>query len=134
MTILYTKRGRRYYPVAEYDPEAIDMLPYGSHLVAVFPGKRIITYQINPDHAGLMAAIQEHEKELVDAIRAASSESVPNISGTAKERRAIKAYKEVFGSGMLIRTRPSAYGILDALKRAIVTVKGVACQPNQQIK
>jgi len=68
MTTLYTKRGRRYYPVAEYDPEAIDMLPNGSHLVTVSPGNRIITYQVDPDHAGLLAALQAHEKTLMTAV------------------------------------------------------------------
>lgn len=97
MSTLYVKRGRRYYPVGEYDNEALDMLPYGSHLVAVFPGKRIVTYQVNPDHAGLLTVLQEHEKTLVAAIQEASSRRIENRSGNAKERRAIDAYYKVMG-------------------------------------
>ena len=121
MSTLYVKRGRRYHPVGEYDNEAVDMLPYGSHLVAVFPGKRIVTYQVNPDHAGLLTAIQQHEKTLVNAIKAASSLRIENRSGNPKERRAIKAYQDIMGpEGMLVITRPAALNVLDGLKRAIV--------------
>jgi hypothetical protein len=118
-TTLYTKRGRRYYPVAEYDPEAIDMLPNGSHLVTVSPGNRIITYQVDPDHAGLLAALQEHEAELLQAIAQASEKQVATWGTSSRERRAVKAYRDIMGDHMLVISRPAAATILDGLKRAL---------------
>jgi hypothetical protein len=126
MTILYTKRGRRYYPVGEYSPEAMDMLPNGSHLVTVSPGNRIITYQVDPDHAGLLAALQEHENTLIAAIQNASEKRIMQIerrTTTAKERRAIKAYRDIMGpDAMMVIARPSAWHILDGLRRELMTI------------
>lgn len=133
MSTLYVKRGRRYHPVGEYDNEALDMLPYGSHLVAVFPGKRIVTYQVNPDHAGLLTALQEHEKTLVSAIQTASARHIEHRSGSARERRAIKAYQDIMGpDGMLIIARPAALNVLDGLKKAIVSIQSLKDKKYQQ--
>ena len=124
MTTLYTKRGRRYHPVGEYSNEAVDMLPYGHHLITVSPGRRLATYQVNPDHAGLLVAIQQHEKVLVAAIQEASSRRIEARTVTAKERRAIKAYYDIMGpDGMLMITRSNALNILDGLKRAIIATR-----------
>lgn len=133
MSTLYVKRGRRYHPVGEYSNEAVDMLPYGSHLVAVFPGSRLVTYQINPDHTGLLAALQEHEKTLVAAIQVASARYIESRTGSAKERRAIDAYYKIMGpDAMLIITRPAALNILDGLKKAIVYTQSLKNEKYQE--
>ena len=120
MTTLYVKRGRRYHPVGEYKPEVIDMLPYGSHLVEVSPGKRIITYQINPDRAGLLVALQEHEADLIQAITQASEKKVTQWGASSRERRAVKAYRDIMGDHMMVISRPAAASILHGLKQALM--------------
>jgi len=52
---LYQKRGRRYYPAAEYAP---DSFPSGHHLVICVPGMRVTRYRIDPPYADLLAAAE----------------------------------------------------------------------------
>ena len=64
MTTLYKKVGRRYRPVAEH--EEWDSYPAGAHLVVCSPGSAMRRFNIDPDHAGLLAAAEP----LRDQIRA----------------------------------------------------------------
>jgi len=45
----------RYEPVSEYDPELLDALPEGSHLVTVKPGSVSKRYKIDTDFAPMIA-------------------------------------------------------------------------------
>ena len=54
--IYYEKRGRRYIPVAENDYDMFDAMPKGTHLVMCYPGGQSKRYNINPNHAALLAA------------------------------------------------------------------------------
>lgn len=56
MTTLYQKVGRRYKPVAEY--EKWDSYPEGTHLVICQPGRVMRQFNVEPDHAGLLAAAE----------------------------------------------------------------------------
>lgn len=124
MTTLYAKHGRRYHPVAEYDPQVIDALPEGSHLVIVKPGHRTIFYQVDPDAAGLLAVLNKHENQLVTAIQKASSMQMESRLLTRREKKAIEAYRYHMGpDAMLTITLPSAMSILDGLRQAIVENK-----------
>lgn len=69
MTTLYEKRGRRYYPAAEM--VALDSLPKGDHLIVVRPGKKSLFYNIDADHASLIAAAEDAKDAMCAAIQAA---------------------------------------------------------------
>jgi hypothetical protein len=121
MTTLYIKRGRRYHPISEYDPEAMDALPIGAHMVIVEPGVKQLHYHVDPDRAGLLAALQEHEAELIQAITQASEKKVATWGTSSRERRAVKAYRDIMqDTHMLVISRPAAASILDGLKNALM--------------
>lgn len=54
--IFYKKVGRRYVPVYEYDQTLMDAFPKGSHLVICYPGGKNTRYNIDPNHAAMIAA------------------------------------------------------------------------------
>jgi oxalate decarboxylase/phosphoglucose isomerase-like protein (cupin superfamily) len=121
MTTLYVKRGRRYHPISEYDPEAMDALPIGAHMVIVEPGVKQLHYHVDPDRAGLLAALQEHEAELIQAITQASEKKVATWGTSSRERRAVNAYRGIMGDAhMMVISRPAAATILDGLKKALM--------------
>lgn len=69
--VYYEKRGRRYYPVAEYDSTYLDSFPKGNHLVMCYPGGQSRRFNVEPNHAAMIAAGRVAE----DAISAAISQS-----------------------------------------------------------
>lgn len=54
--IFYEKIGRRYVPVAEYNSEWIDSFRKGTHLLMCYPGGASRIYNIEPNHAAMIAA------------------------------------------------------------------------------
>jgi len=66
--VFYEKRGRRYYPVSEYDSNLMDGLPRGSHLISVYPGGQSTRYQVEPNYAAVMAATRVAEDAISSAI------------------------------------------------------------------
>lgn len=56
MTTFYRKVGRRYEPVEEYDPELLDALPQGDHLISVRIGLTSRRYAVDPALAPMIAA------------------------------------------------------------------------------
>ncbi len=115
MTTIYCKQGRRYIPISEYCPEAVDALPYGSHLVVVEEGGRYTRYNIMPAYADVLAAIDEHREMLAKAIVKASEASRVGAL-TKKQQAAWDALRESFGGHIWSIQYPAAYKILDALR------------------
>ena len=68
----YEKRGRRYVPVMEYDEYLMDGLPYGNHLIMVYPGGQSTRYNIDPALAPMIAAGRVAEDRMSEAVRKAS--------------------------------------------------------------
>jgi hypothetical protein len=66
--VYYEKRGRRYIPVAEYDSEYLDSFPKGTHLVMVYPGGQSRRFNIDPNHAALIAAGRVAEDAIANAV------------------------------------------------------------------
>ena len=56
MTTFYRKVGRRYQPVEEYDPELMDALPEGDHLISVRVGLTSRRFDVDPALAPMIAA------------------------------------------------------------------------------
>jgi hypothetical protein len=70
--IYYTKEGRKYVPVAEYDNELLDSFPKGTHLVMVYPGGTSRRFNIDPNYAAMIAAGRVAEDAICKAISKAS--------------------------------------------------------------
>jgi hypothetical protein len=70
--IYYTKEGRKYVPVAEYDNELLDSFPKGTHLVMVYPGGTSRRFNIDPNYAAMIAAGRLAEDAICKAISKAS--------------------------------------------------------------
>jgi hypothetical protein len=71
LTTLYKKVGRKYVPVQQYDSEATDSLPYGSHLIVVRPGCKTTRLNVDTAFAPAIAAgiyaIDEISAQIVKA-------------------------------------------------------------------
>jgi hypothetical protein len=55
-TTYYIKRGGRYHPVRQWDPQLDQAMPPGHHLVSVQPGQESRRYNIEPARAPMIAA------------------------------------------------------------------------------
>lgn len=62
--IFYEKRGKRYYPVKEYDSDLMDAMPKGFHLLSVYPGGKSMRYDIDPDIVTMIATIMMINRDL----------------------------------------------------------------------
>jgi len=71
-TIFYVKKGRRYVPHSTYSAEFCDSFPKGTHLVQVYPGGSSRRFNIDPNHAAMIAAGRVAEDKISEALRKAS--------------------------------------------------------------
>lgn len=66
--IFYEKKGSRYYPVSEYDPDLVYALPKGAHMILVYPGGQSTKYNVDPNYAAMIAAGRVAEDAISKAI------------------------------------------------------------------
>jgi hypothetical protein len=71
-TIFYKKVGRKYESVYEYDQTLMDALPKGSHLICVYPGGKSTRYNVDPNHAAMIAAGRVAEEAISKKLMEAS--------------------------------------------------------------
>ena len=95
--IFYEKVGRRYVPVMEHDYELIDGLPYGNHMIMVYPGGQSTRYNIEPALAPMIAAGRVAEDAMCAAIRQASEMRPQRTLITEGQRRAWLKLAKEFG-------------------------------------
>ena len=114
--VFYEKRGRRYYPVSEYDQTLMDALPKGTHLIQVYPGGQSTRYNIDPNYAALIAAGRVAEDSISRAIMKASDLRPKRAPITPEQRQAWDRLVEVFGEDARCLEWPSAR---EAAERAI---------------
>jgi len=112
--IFYEKRGRRYHPVYEYDSDLLDSFPKGSHLVIVYPGGSSRRFNVEPNHAALIAAGRVAEDAMCEAIRRASEMRPQRTMITEGQRRAWKKLAREFGDDLATLSYGSARDIADA--------------------
>lgn len=122
MTVFYEKRGRRYFPVSEYNGDWYSSLPAGSHLIHVEPGIRSTLHNVNPARAEVLAALREGRDAAIAAVLSAW-EAKPSRGLTPKEREAFAEYKRILGDddASLTLWRASASDVVDALEAAILS-------------
>jgi hypothetical protein len=112
--IFYEKIGRRYHPVYEYDNDLLDSFPKGSHLVIVYPGGTSRRFNIQPNHAALIAAGRVAEDAMCTAIREASEMRPQRTPITEGQQRAWKKLAREFGDDLATLNIGSARDIADA--------------------
>ena len=116
----YRKVGHRYKPVLEYDSNMLDAFPAGAHLVVCEPGCKSTFYNVEPDHASLLAAFHAHRDDLGKVLRKASELRMQRKITTPKEREAWKAWVSIMGDKVMVLESPAAYEILNALEASLV--------------
>ena len=117
--VYYEKRGRRYYPVAEYDSAYMDSFPKGNHLVMCYPGGSSRRFNIQPDYASLIAASRVAEDAISKAIVKASEMRPHNRPITEKQKKAWENLAKAFGDDRYYIEIPSAREIAEAGIKAL---------------
>jgi len=117
--IYYEKRGRRYYPVAEYDSDLFNSMSKGNHLVMCYPGGHSIRYNIDPDYAAMIAAGRVAETAMSDAIRTASEMRPKSAVLTEEQRAAWEHLIAVFGDDARMLQWPATRDIAETAVQAL---------------
>lgn len=117
--VYYEKRGRRYYPVSEYDSDLLDGFPKGAHLVLVYPGGSSRRFNVEPNYAALIAAGRVAEDAMCRAIQKASEMRPQRTPITERQRRAWKQLAKEFGDELATLNIDSARDIAEAGLKAL---------------
>ena len=86
--VYYEKRGRRYYPVAEYDNDYMDSFPKGNHLVMCYPGGTSRRFNVEPNYAAMIAAGRVAEDAICRSISKAAELRPKNTPITEAQKKA----------------------------------------------
>jgi len=112
--IYYEKRGRRYYPVMEHDYELMDALPYGNHMIMVYPGGQSTRYNINPALAPMIAAGRVAEDRICEAVRKASEMRPRRKELTEEQQQAWQQLNQALGDDVYTLEIASTRDIAEA--------------------
>jgi hypothetical protein len=93
----YEKVGRKYVPVQEYDEYIMDALPYGNHLIMVYPGGQSTRYNIDPALAPMIAAGRVAEDRMTEAVRKAGEMRPRQRPLTQKQQQAWQRLNKALG-------------------------------------
>jgi hypothetical protein len=118
--IFYEKRGRRYYPVHEYNQELLDGFPKGNHLVMCYPGGQSRRFNIEPNYAAMIAAGRVAEDVISDVIRKATDIRPSRNPITEGQLKAWKKLAKEFGEEQHALQWPSAREAAEKAVEAMV--------------
>ena len=118
--IYYEKIGRRYVPVAEYDNDLLDSFSKGSHLVLCYPGGQSRRFNVEPNHAAMIAAGRLAEDGICEAMRKASEMRPQRTPLTPGQKKAWEKLAKEFGDGLAALTMGSARDHAEAGVNAMI--------------
>lgn len=122
-TVFYKKEGRKYVPVSEYDSELTYALPKGTHLIMSYPGGSSTKYNVNPNHAALIAAGRAAEDALSTAIMNATEirrQGDRTTPLTPEQKEAWENLVRVFGPSAKQLEWPSARECAETAINALI--------------
>ena len=85
-------------PVSEYDSEYLDSFSKGTHIVICYPGGQSRRYNIDPNHAAMIAAGRVAEDAICRAISKASELRPQQTPITLGQKKAWEKLAKEFGS------------------------------------
>jgi hypothetical protein len=112
--IYYEKVGRRYVPVAEYDDTWMDSLPKGTHLIMCYPGGSSRRFNVEPNHAAMIAAGRLAEDAICQALHKASEMRPQKTPITPGQLKAWKKLAKEFGDELCPLMHSSARDLAEA--------------------
>jgi hypothetical protein len=118
--VYYEKIGRRYHPVAEYDNDLLDSFPKGAHLVLCYPGGSSRRFNVEPNHAAMIAAGRVAEDKISEVIRKASELSPQRTPLTPKQLKAWQNLAKEFGEELCTLQGASTRDIAEAGVKAMI--------------
>jgi hypothetical protein len=118
--VYYEKIGRRYHPVAEYDNDLLDSFPKGAHLVLCYPGGSSRRFNVEPNHAAMIAAGRVAEEKISEVIRKASELSPQRTPLTPKQLKAWQNLAKEFGEDLCTLQGASTRDIAEAGVKAMI--------------
>ena len=118
--IYYEKVGRRYVPVAEYDNDYMDSFPKGNHLVMCYPGGSSRRFNVDPNHAAMIAAGRVAEDVISQAVVKASEMRPHKKPITEKQKKAWDNLTKAFGDERYYIELPSAREIAEEGVKAMI--------------
>ena len=86
--------------MAEYDSDLLDSFHKGSHLVCVYPGGQSRRYNVEPNHAAMIAAGRVAEDAICQALHKASEMRPQRTPITLGQQRAWKKLAKEFGDDL----------------------------------
>ena len=118
--VYYEKIGRRYHPVAEYDNNLLDSFPKGAHLVLCYPGGSSRRFNVEPNHAAMIAAGRVAEEKISEVIRKASELKPQREPLTPNQLKAWQKLAKEFGDELCMLQGASSRDIAEAGVKAMI--------------
>ncbi len=107
--------------MAEYDNDLLDSFHKGSHLVCVYPGGQSRRYNVEPNHAAMIAAGRVAEDAICQALHKASEMRPQRTPITLGQQRAWQKLAKEFGDELCPLMHASARDVAEAGVKAMQT-------------
>ena len=117
--VYYEKIGRRYHPVAEYDSDLLDSFPRGAHLVMCYPGGSSRRFNVEPNHAALIAAGRVAEDAICEQLRKQAEMKPMRTPITVGQKKAWEKLAKEFGDELCPLSHGSARDLAEAGVKAM---------------
>ena len=118
--VYYEKIGRKYVPVAEYDNDLLDSFSKGNHLVMCYPGGTSRRFNVEPNHAAMIAAGRVAEEKISEVIRKASELKPQRTPLTPNQLKAWQKLAKEFGDELCTLQGASTRDIAEAGVKAMI--------------
>ena len=107
--------------MAEYDSDLLDSFPRGNHLVCVYPGGSSRRFNVEPNHAAMIAAGRLAENAICEALRKASEMQPQRTPITLGQKQAWEKLAIEFGDALCPLQHASARDLAEAGVKAMQT-------------